>query len=72
MIKKKHQGKPRNNCIKTKNDEEKIPDTNPIKKSNDQENQHSILAKIPLKKRLSVQFYPVEHVQFISNRSGKK
>jgi hypothetical protein len=35
------------------------------------ENRQSILAKMPLKKRLSVQFYPFDHVQFISNRLEK-
>jgi hypothetical protein len=29
------------------------------------------VTSVPLKKRLSVQFYPVERVQFISNRLGR-
>ena len=41
------------------------------KPSTADEGHPSIMAKEPLKKRLSVQFYPVERVQFISNRLGK-
>lgn len=36
------------------------------------DHQPSIMAQMPIKKRLSVQFYPVEHVQFISTRLEKK
>jgi hypothetical protein len=57
--------------IKKSEDKEILSDD--INKQNQLNNEHkqSNLAKIPLKKRLSVQFYPVEHVQFISNRLGK-
>lgn len=51
------------------NDNQLINDKN---KTDQEIHLQSIVAKEPLKKHLSVQFYPVDHVQFISNRSGKK
>jgi hypothetical protein len=41
------------------------------KETVDEQHPSSIIAQMPLKKHPSVQFYPVEHVQFISNRIGK-
>jgi hypothetical protein len=52
---------------KTTDDDILLDKQNPL----NNENRQSILAKMPLKKRLSVQFYPFDHVQFISNRLEK-
>ncbi len=76
MTKKKQRRKSLSNrkMIKQKknNNDKSIKDN--INQENHQlNNEHiqSILAKKQLEKHLSVQFYPVEHVQFISNRLGK-
>jgi hypothetical protein len=68
MTKKKQQrGKSLSNhqMIKQKTNDD------PIIKDQDKQLQ-SILAKKPLEKHLSVQFSPVDHIQFIANRLGKK
>ena len=56
---------------KVKEKETLIDAVRESKPSTVDEGHPSIMAKVPLKKRLSVQFYPVERVQFISNRLGK-
>ncbi len=54
-------------------EETKTPLEN-LHQENHLNNEHlqSILATKPLEKHVSVQFYPVDHVQFIANRFGKK
>jgi hypothetical protein len=73
MTKKKQRRKCLSNrkTIKQKKTKVKLDNLN---QENQLNNEHlqSILAKKPLEKNLSVQFYPVEHVQFISNRFGNK
>lgn len=56
---------------KIKKSDEQKETLNDLSHQSKHEHHPSIIAQIPLKKRLSVQFYPVEHVQFISNRLGK-
>ncbi|CAF4120108.1 unnamed protein product [Rotaria sordida] len=58
--------------IKKNNNKETLFDNIHKQKSLNKNRKQSISTRIPLKKRLSVQFYPVEHVQFISSRKGKK
>ncbi|CAF2546635.1 unnamed protein product [Rotaria sp. Silwood2] len=58
--------------IKKNKDKETLFDNIHKQKSSSQNHKRSISTRVPLKKRLSVQFYPVEHVQFISSRKGKK
>ena len=59
-----------NGTTKIKKISEKEVLTNQTDESS-KENQSSMVGNEPVKKRLSVQFYPVERVQFISNRIVK-
>jgi len=76
MTKKKQRRKSLSNrkMIKEKKNNDKSIKDNINQENHQLNNEHiqSILAKKPLEKHLSVQFYPVEHVQFISNRLGNK